>query len=359
MPQRNRKPVIALSIRDGIRRQIESGAFSPGSTLPSENSLCQEFGASRMTVRAALKLLAADGLIVSRPGRGWELVSTEVRPLHAVDKPVLLIAGESADATQWLDAAQSELVHAGLSIKFHRFTSPWNHLNDFDWTSVSAAIFFRGFMPEDSILAATREAGVVIVGIMLTSDADFDRVAPDHHQGTIDILQNLQEAGCNRIAYLSVGALEHGHDDSFAERRHAYDHFVAANGLEALPFMAAQNSPYDLEGGARFREWAKEKRPDGLFATTGSVMGFGLLQLAEAGLNAGSDIQVAVADRRVDRNALNLHDVDSVPYVGPALAELGQAAARRVIARLSGDDSPAVCVRIPCEIGQTCGVLPG
>ena len=44
--------------------------LQPGQQFPTEQSLCAEFGVSRETVREALRLLEADGLISRHPGRG-------------------------------------------------------------------------------------------------------------------------------------------------------------------------------------------------------------------------------------------------------------------------------------------------
>lgn len=57
-------------IADELRRAIESGEFAPGSALPSEAQLMEHFGVARMTVRQALQVLKAEGLVVAEHGRG-------------------------------------------------------------------------------------------------------------------------------------------------------------------------------------------------------------------------------------------------------------------------------------------------
>lgn len=57
-------------ILDQIEKAILSKQLSPGDKLPSENELCQQFGASRTSVREALQSLAANGLISVEKGRG-------------------------------------------------------------------------------------------------------------------------------------------------------------------------------------------------------------------------------------------------------------------------------------------------
>ncbi|MDH6214079.1 GntR family transcriptional regulator [Streptomyces pseudovenezuelae] len=53
-----------------VQRRIEAGKYPPGTRVPSENQLVQEFGMSRPTVVRALELLKRDGWLESRQGYG-------------------------------------------------------------------------------------------------------------------------------------------------------------------------------------------------------------------------------------------------------------------------------------------------
>jgi GntR family transcriptional regulator len=53
-----------------LRGEIESGELRPDDQLPSESRLVQEFGLSRGTVRAAVKILVDEGLVVVIQARG-------------------------------------------------------------------------------------------------------------------------------------------------------------------------------------------------------------------------------------------------------------------------------------------------
>jgi DNA-binding GntR family transcriptional regulator len=53
-----------------LRQRIADGRYPPGSLLPSEMMLAQEFRVVRNTVRRALAELAADNLIETVAGRG-------------------------------------------------------------------------------------------------------------------------------------------------------------------------------------------------------------------------------------------------------------------------------------------------
>ncbi len=57
-------------VREQLERAIESGVFAPGSRLPPERELVEQFGVSRVSVREALRSLEALGLIRVVAGRG-------------------------------------------------------------------------------------------------------------------------------------------------------------------------------------------------------------------------------------------------------------------------------------------------
>lgn len=56
-------------IADVLRDRILTGVYPPGSLLPSESDLSFDFGYSRDTVRDALDVLRAEGLVVKERGR--------------------------------------------------------------------------------------------------------------------------------------------------------------------------------------------------------------------------------------------------------------------------------------------------
>ncbi|MDE2516199.1 MAG: GntR family transcriptional regulator [Rhodospirillales bacterium] len=75
-----------------LRDEISSGVRAPGVRLASEPALAAEHGVSRVTVRRALDLLAAEGLVLRRPGSGtFVRHGASARPVVA-DLPNMLSA---------------------------------------------------------------------------------------------------------------------------------------------------------------------------------------------------------------------------------------------------------------------------
>jgi len=80
-----RQPMY-LQIADALSRQIESGELARGSQLPTELELRGEYGASRNTIRDAIKRLTSQGLVETRQGQGT-FVTRIIDPFVTVLSP--------------------------------------------------------------------------------------------------------------------------------------------------------------------------------------------------------------------------------------------------------------------------------
>ncbi|WP_054311698.1 FadR/GntR family transcriptional regulator [Mesorhizobium sp. 1M-11] len=85
------RPRVMTDITRAIASDIVSGRYRPGTFLPTENDLGAEHGVSRTAIREALKVLAAKGLVSSRPRVGtivcdednWNIIDSQVLGWHA------------------------------------------------------------------------------------------------------------------------------------------------------------------------------------------------------------------------------------------------------------------------------------
>ncbi len=68
-----------LQVKEFIQQHISSGEWRPGDPVPSEATLMQQFGISRMTVNRALRELSAEGMVTRVQGLG-----TFVAELHRI-----------------------------------------------------------------------------------------------------------------------------------------------------------------------------------------------------------------------------------------------------------------------------------
>ena len=75
----DRKIPYHIHFRDHFASMIEAQTLAPGSKLPPERTLAEEFEISRVTVRQALIRMEAEGLIFREERRGWFVSPPRIR----------------------------------------------------------------------------------------------------------------------------------------------------------------------------------------------------------------------------------------------------------------------------------------
>jgi len=103
-------PPKYAQVVDEIKRRIEEGDYPPGSLLPSEHQLVQDFGVSRPTIVKALSALRQENWIETQQGRG-----SFVR-----GRPALAQAERTRPAQNLLELPEAQLegdlVQAGVKV---------------------------------------------------------------------------------------------------------------------------------------------------------------------------------------------------------------------------------------------------
>ena len=69
-PARTQSGTKYQYVADALRADIASRKYAPGAQLPSENELIETFDVSQITIRAAMRVLRAEGLVDSHHGIG-------------------------------------------------------------------------------------------------------------------------------------------------------------------------------------------------------------------------------------------------------------------------------------------------
>ena len=96
-------------LAERLQQEILSGVYAHGSALPTERDLVSVTGLSRGSVREALRILEAQGLVVTRPGRyGGSVVS---RPSDA------MLAGHISAYARGRSVPLRALVEARLALE--------------------------------------------------------------------------------------------------------------------------------------------------------------------------------------------------------------------------------------------------
>lgn len=68
--ERDSSVALYVQIADKLSKDIADGCYRPFQRLPSEQALMERFGVSRVTVRQAIGLLARQGLVSAKQGKG-------------------------------------------------------------------------------------------------------------------------------------------------------------------------------------------------------------------------------------------------------------------------------------------------
>lgn len=97
--------LLHVQIRRALEARIRSGQWGPGTRIPTEVQLCEEFGVSRITVQRALRDLADAGLIVRFRRRG-SFVAQAVGQHNLLRFTGLLIQGAEMHGDHRVVAAQ-------------------------------------------------------------------------------------------------------------------------------------------------------------------------------------------------------------------------------------------------------------
>lgn len=168
-----------------LRERLAAGEFAADGPLPGEVALARSYGVSRMTLRAALDLLAQEKLIVRRRGRGTFARS---KPQEGSPAPLLGLlenlveaglrttvkvvelaeVAASGDVAQALRIAPGDPVQRAIRVRSYR-GSPVSHLTTFVPTAV--ARFGRNELAAKPMLRLLEEAGVKVAGAEQTISA--------------------------------------------------------------------------------------------------------------------------------------------------------------------------------------------
>src|ERR671931_2661133 len=119
------------ALADALRREILDGALPAGAWL-RERELCETYGVARHSLRAALRVLAAEGLVKIEPHRGAhvaQLTDEEVRWLYELRTALELEAAHLA--LERNGGRLPESVHAALQhFRASCRNDTWSTIND-------------------------------------------------------------------------------------------------------------------------------------------------------------------------------------------------------------------------------------
>ena len=107
---------LYIQIAEGLISQIESGELAPGDQLPPERELSEKLGVNRMTLRRALRVLEAQGLVVRKHGVGTFVAAPKIeRQMDTVFRFTLGMQKRGFTPEARMISVKRSLMEAGLA----------------------------------------------------------------------------------------------------------------------------------------------------------------------------------------------------------------------------------------------------
>ncbi|NYI71848.1 DNA-binding FadR family transcriptional regulator [Naumannella cuiyingiana] len=238
-------PVQPVRLYERIVEQIEqavrAGELRPGQRLPSERQLVAEFGASRATVREALRVLESNGVVRSRPGDpgGPEVLGFSTA---ALSRQLQRLAGSAELDLADLVGFRMIMDGAAVTLAAQRRTDDDLATLDALVTEMEAAAE-RGFGPfSEADLAfheaLTRAAGNTLVLLCLQSvrSAVLGLIADELARAS-DATARMRESVERHRGVLAAVRAGDGEGGAAIARRDLYDYYaphVAASARDQL-----------------------------------------------------------------------------------------------------------------------------
>jgi len=300
-------PHVRQAVTEALRREIQAGAFADQPFLPGEHALASRLKVSRPTLRLALLSLMAEGLVLNRPGLGWEQAGAMPRPPAASQRVLIVMRPSQQRQADILAALRRNLAATRHPDTLH--LAP-----DSEDIQIPALIREQGLaglilvggtpLPAKAV-RELRAMGtpVALVGID-DPESPFDTFGFDNAAATTMVLQRLADSGHRRILMLGC----HLPDPSFAARLQAGREAASRLRLHLATLEMGANwiSPEDSRGllAALRREGA-----DAIVGVTDTLAAFAIAWLAQAGIKIPRDLSAAGFGADAHAEILALHGV--------------------------------------------------
>jgi len=203
-----------------LGKRIVGGTCPPGQALPNEEELCRELGVSRTALRESVKVLAAKGLVESRPRIGtrvranedWNMLDPDVLAWRCATLPDAHFVLQLNEMREIVEPAAAALAARNRSLVQLR------HIDD-AYAAMAAAHDIGEWVGADlqfhcAILAATnnpllrplaamiRTALESLLGLSARKAGDFKVALPDHEAVLEAIRAQDGDAAQQRMARL-------------------------------------------------------------------------------------------------------------------------------------------------------------
>ncbi len=296
---RNDARSLLHQVTDGLRLAISDGYYRCGDLLPSSRDLAPTLGVSKIVTEAALKRLAAEGLVESRPR-----VGTVVRDLNAKQwrGHVVLVCPELDTGpyqTTMAESLRTHLNRAGYLFTRATVEGDGAEGGKYDFSLLDAALarsvdlaIILYNRPAIFRHLASRGVPYAVVGNVPESPAGaVGVVKTDYAAAVPDFVASCVAAGIRKVVQFRLSGIMCDAAPALRERG------IAVTTVSVKPdsrkgwFFASEQA--GLEGVVRYARSHTFERDDLVFFASDHMASGGMLALAGMGLSAPDGIRVA------------------------------------------------------------------
>lgn len=346
----SRVPLVHEEIVGRLRRKLAS-QWRTGKRLPPIKQLATELGVGQSNTHRAIKQLAAEGLLASRPGRGTfvcDAPASSTTATRSVDVKQIRLLRTFCNE-QMLDRIFDGFME-GLpaDLRDKVVVEKARLQKNIQWPEADAVVAIN---PNDlGAFNLTPRQSLLVIDTAITkgvaATARFDTVLADSAQGSHVAGRWMRNIGCEDVCFVGVRSEAFGGDCPTSRIRH--DGFEAGFGK---PFADAHKiyvPLYMTDQGAlaASRYMAMPDRPAGVFCASDDLaMGFMHGALGH-GLRPGVDYQLVGFDGQSRGQDISCGPLSTV--AAPA-GLMGHTAADLLRSRFENPDQPTRRVMLGCS----------
>lgn len=138
MYQKIQRTSVPDQIFEQLKESIVAGKWQPGEFLPSEMQLAEEFGTSRLSVRAALKKLQTFGLVESRMGEGTIVIEFNPAVFIKGLSPIFTRPANAMEVLEFRKALEIECIKLAIARASDQEIETLEHLYEAYWKAMEA-----------------------------------------------------------------------------------------------------------------------------------------------------------------------------------------------------------------------------
>lgn len=337
-------------IYSDLKARITSGEYAPGSQLPYERVLCEQYGVERITIRRALELLVNDDLIDKRAGLGSFVKGVDKRSSGSGTILFIMLSGSNdirhnvSALNALLFFAAEEACRARGYTLLYVALQPGDDVARLAGEHDASGLLLVSTLPSEVIQAASQSDRPAIC--LNHFDPRLMSIMPDNYLGASMAIDYLVKLGHRRIGY--IDGLRNS--TNATERREGYVRALMAGGMELDQALMAGGGMWAYDDGREAMRVLLERnpgaaRPTAVFAAS-DMMAIGAMdEVRRQGLTVPDDISIIGFDNVAMCNFCS----PKLTTIGTDVAAMADVAIEHLIMLMGRGmtDSDRYTIRLP------------